>query len=43
MATCILLSPAVFLPPPTFWEESDQPEPGSFFPGMKDPGNEVAE
>ena len=42
IATCLLLPPAVFLSPPTFWEARDQPEPGSFFPRMKDPGNEVA-
>ena len=30
-----------FLSPPTFWEARDQPEPGFFFPRMKDPGNEV--
>ena len=41
IATSLLLSPAVFLSPPTFWEARDQPEPGSFFPRMKDPGNEV--
>ena len=41
IATCLLLPPAVFLSPPTFWEARDQPEPGSFFPRMKDPGNEV--
>ena len=41
IATCSLLPPAVFLSPPTFWEARDQPEPGSFFPRMKDPGNEV--
>ena len=43
IATCLLLPPAVFLSPPTFWEARDQPEPGSFFPRMKDPGNEVAQ
>ena len=42
IATCLLLPPAFFLSPPTFWEARDQPEPGSFFPRMKDPGNEVA-
>ena len=26
----------------SFLEARDQPEPGSFFPRMKDPGNEVA-
>ena len=41
IATCLLLPPAFFLSPPTFWEARDQPEPGSFFPRMKDPGNEV--
>ena len=41
IATCLLLAPAFFLSPPTFWEARDQPEPGSFFPRMKDPGNEV--
>lgn len=40
IATCSLLPPAVFLSPPTFWEARDQPEPGSSFPRMKDPGNE---
>ena len=43
IATCLLLPPAVVLSPPTFWEACDQPEPGSFFPRMKDPGNEVVE
>ena len=42
IATCLLLPPALFLSSPTFWEARDQPEPGSFFPRMKDPGNEVA-
>ena len=38
----MLTSPSrIFLSPPTFWEARDQPEPGSFFPRMKDPGNEV--
>ena len=42
IATCLRLPPAFFfLSPPTFWEARDQPEPGSFFPWMKDPGNEV--
>ena len=41
IATCLPLPPAFFLSPPTFWEARDQPEPGSFFPRMKDPGNEV--
>ena len=41
IATCLLLPPAFILSPPTFWEARDQPEPGSFFPRMKDPGNEV--
>ena len=41
IATWLRLPPAVFLSPPTFWEARDQPEPGSFFPRMKDPGNEV--
>ena len=41
MATWLRLSSAVFLSRPTFWEARDQPEPGSFFPRMKDPGNEV--
>ena len=35
------LPPAVVLSPPTYWKARDQPEPGSFFPRMKDPGNEV--
>ena len=43
IATCSLLPPAVFLSPPTFWEARDQPEPGSFFPRMKDPGNEMSD
>ena len=42
IATRLLLPPAVFLSPYSFWEARDQPEPGSFFPRMKDPGNEVA-
>ena len=41
IANCLLLPLAVFLSPPTFWEACDQPEPGSFFPRMKDPGDEV--
>ena len=31
-----------FRSPPTFWGARDQPEPGSFFPRIKDTGNEVA-
>ena len=41
IATCLPLPFAVFLSPLTFWEARDQAEPGSFFPRMKDPGNEV--
>jgi len=43
IATWLRLPPAVFLSPPTFWDARDQPELGSFFPRMKDPGNEVGE
>ena len=43
IATRLLLPPAYFLSPLTFWEARDQPEPGSFFPRMKDPGNKVAD
>ena len=42
IATWLRLPPAVFfLSPPSFWEARYQPEPGSFFPRMKDPENEV--
>ena len=41
IATWLRLPPAVFLSPPTFWEARYQPEPGSFLPRMKDPGNEL--
>ena len=42
ISTCLPLPTAFVLSPPTFWEARDQPEPGSLFPRMKDPGNEVA-
>ena len=41
IVTWLHLPRIMFLSPPTFWEARDQPEPGSFFPRMKDPGNEV--
>ena len=41
IATWLRLPPAVFLSSPTFWKARDQPEPGSFFPRIKDQGNEV--
>ena len=41
IATWLRLPPAVFLSPPTFCKALDQPEPGSFFPRMKDPGNKI--
>ena len=41
IATWLRLPLAVFLSPSTFREARDQPEPESFFPRMKDRGNEV--
>ena len=42
IATWLRLPHAVLLSPPNLWEARDQPEPGSFFPWLKGPGNEVA-
>ena len=41
IATCLLLPPHFFCHLPLFGRHVTSPEPGSFFPRMKDPGNEV--
>ena len=41
ITTLLRLPRAAFLSPPTVWDARDQPEPGSFFPRVKGPGNEV--